>query len=534
MARKGCRDTGLTEGARRAPCRRRWWGRPPLDWQRLLGAAGGGLVLALVTIALARLTHTSWDILTDPAPSAQADFAWMYFALSTVWAHLWTGGSTAALYSVSAQRSWMTAHGVPYTALELYSYPPQFAVAFAWLGAFGYGAAGTVWTLLSFGWFVGAVAFGCELACPRRDWRVWTALAAVGLSCFPALTTFYWGQTDTLILFLVAAGLWSIHRGGRPLLGGACIALASVFKLTPAVLLVYFTARWVLGRMRDGGDAGPAGDAAARRRRAASDGWVAAGGLSMGLALTGLSVAAVGWGPFHSYLAQTLPEVQQIALAVGPAPMEQSLRGLLLLFLNPGFTVRVIADLLSLAAVVAVFVSDDRHPRADIRAEAAALALLPLLCSPSLEGHHFVAAVLPEVLLGGWLLEARVRRRVWALGLYAVAALLLAVPGEPFLPAVGRPLCSLPGQLGLLPGGGAIVVACAGQHLWSVLLLFGLALGGLLLPSGGPPRVGRRPQARTAVADPDRVCTQEQARSPASSISGWTWTHDTVPCTWRW
>lgn len=75
------------------------------------------------------------------------------------------------------------------------------------------------------------------------------------------------GQTTPLVLAAVLGGVW-LERRGRPVAGGALLALAAVIKLTPALLLVW----WLL------------------RRR-----WRAVGGFALGVGLAGgLGLAAMG------------------------------------------------------------------------------------------------------------------------------------------------------------------------------------------------------------------------------------------------
>ncbi len=457
-----------TRGAGATPSGRRW---------RLHPALAAGLSVAAVLLAIPRLALGYLHILQHTGMGSRTDFAWMYYAMRVVWLRLQGRLGSSALYRLASQRAWMRGQRIPFSGLDLYSYPPQFAVAFAPLAALGYRAARTVWTLLSLGWFLGGVGFACALADVRRDWRVWALLAGVGLACFPALTTFFWGQTDTLILFVTAAALWFIYRSRWPAVGGALLALGTLFKLTPAIILAYYAARWALGRACDRLRVG--GRRPEDRSRLARDRAVVVSGIATACAVTALSAAVLGWGPFVAYLTQVLPQVQKVALAVGPAPMEQSLRGVLLLFVRPGPGPRVAVDLLSVGAVAGLLAVDLRHPRGDPRGEAAGVALLSLVCAPSLEGHHFVVTALPEVVVGGWLLQRRDAPR-WAVAVawaaYAAAVLLLTVPGYPFLPRIGRPLCALSGHPAWITGGHVVAVACDGQHLWSVLLLYALAL----------------------------------------------------------
>jgi hypothetical protein len=436
------------------------------------------LGLGALALAVPRLVEGTAAILREPGPGSRTDFAWMYFAMRVAWLGLTRApGARHLLYDQAAATSWMRRHHVPYSPLDLYGYPPTFALAFAPLGALPYEVAQDVWTVLGFLSFLAAIALAADLALPRSPWGVRALVAALGLACFPALTTLYWGQTDTVVLLLLAAGLWCVARG-RAATGGALLMAGALLKLTPAVAVAFYAVRWGWAALR--GAPGRGRDAAVVR-----------GALAIGVLGTGAAIAALGWTPCAVYVRSVLPDVQRVALAVGSAPMEQSVRGVLLLFLAPGPLLRGLVDAAAVAAPAALLACDRRRPPGDERGLHAGVALLPLLSAPSLEGHHFVVAALPEVVVGGWLLDGRTGWRPWARRAawtaYGLAAIGLTVPGYPFLPALGRPLCAAPGQPGWLPA--ALLTACEGQHLWSVLLLFGLALSAV---------AARRPTERQA------------------------------------
>jgi hypothetical protein len=92
---------------------------------------------------------------------------------------------------------------------------------------------------------------------------------ALGLVFFPLLNGIYYGQVQLLILFLVVGTVLAAQRG-HPAIAGVLLALAIGFRLTPAVIVLYFA--W------------------SRNWRALA--WtIAAVALLVGITL------AVGWGP---------------------------------------------------------------------------------------------------------------------------------------------------------------------------------------------------------------------------------------------
>ncbi len=361
-----------------------------------------GAIAVAAAFAAWRLGHF-WaqvaPIYHTTALNSRLDFTWYDYAFQTVWRHL---NPARHLYDVAREDRWMAAHHLPYDHTDLYSYPPQFALLWSPLAALPLIAARTLWTQINLGAFFLGVAAAAVYARPRLEPAGWLLLAGLGLWAHPVRGNFFWGQSDALTLLLVTLGLAACLRPnpgrGAAVLGGACLGLAAVFKVTPVILLVYLPLRWALARGT------PRGRAAGL---AGLSGWVLVGASSLAVGWT------MGWSLLTTYLRRTLPAVEHSAWLHGPAPWNQSFRGILMVWgpNRPGLTAA--ADGFALAAVAALLALVALRPRLDVRLEAAGAALLVLLCSPSLEGHHFTAAVLPWLLLGGYLLDV-LPRRAWA------------------------------------------------------------------------------------------------------------------------
>ena len=366
------------------------------------------LAAAFAVWALGHFWSQIAPIYRTTALNSRLDFTWYDYAFQTVWRHL---DPTRHLYDVARQDRWMVAHHLPYDHTDLYSYPPQFALFWSPLAALPLPAARTLWTQINLGAFFLAVAVAAAYARPRLEPAGWLLLVGLGLLAHPVRGNFFWGQSDALTLLLVTLGLASCLRTnpsrGAALVGGACLGLAAVFKVTPTIVLVYLPSRWALGRDTPRGrSAGLAG----------LGGWIV-------VAVSSLVVGwTMGWSILTTYVRQTLPAVEHSAWLHGPAPWNQSFRGILMVWgvNRPGLTTA--ADTFAVAVLVALLALVALRPQLDVRLEAAGAALLVLLCAPSLEGHHFTVAVLPWLLLGGYLLEA-LPRRAWAWPAAAVFAL---------------------------------------------------------------------------------------------------------------
>lgn len=340
--------------------------------------------------ALLRFWHQIAPIYRSHALGSRSDFSWFFYGMQAAL----RPGAASHLYNVGAQDLWMRSHGFSYDHLDMFGYPPPFALIFAPLGALPYAAARTLWTqinLVALGVGIGVAAWH---AGPPRSIARRLLLVAGALVFQPLYANFYWGQPNALVLALLALGLWGIFRE-RPqrwaaVLGGVALGLGTVLKLTPAVVLAYLPLRWLLDRQGSRGQAALLG---------AVGGWVT---VAVASAAAG---AVMGWSVLWTYVAQAVPAVERSAWGHGPAPWNQSFRGLLMIWHRSAPWLGHASDAFAVGVYLLALLAVVLRRRLDPRLEAALAGLLVLLCSPSLEDHHFTVALLPWVLLGGYLLE---------------------------------------------------------------------------------------------------------------------------------
>jgi alpha-1,2-mannosyltransferase len=82
-----------------------------------------------------------------------------------------------------------------------------------------------------------ALVLGADQA--YRRYPQWVLIATLALCMEPVYTSITSGQVDIPILFALCLGYWAFKRG-HPILAGCAIAVATMIKLSPALLLLYF------------------------------------------------------------------------------------------------------------------------------------------------------------------------------------------------------------------------------------------------------------------------------------------------------
>lgn len=98
----------------------------------------------------------------------------------------------------------------------------------------------------------------------------------------PLADTLAYGQIDLVLLFLLTLALWAL-RNRRDAVAGALVALGTLFKIYPILLLAFFV---VKGH------------------------WRALIGFVVGMAVcNGLAIAVIGWNEHLIYLTQVLPNI---------------------------------------------------------------------------------------------------------------------------------------------------------------------------------------------------------------------------------
>jgi hypothetical protein len=220
---------------------------------------------ALAIFALAALAHLAYMIVFAFG-RAGPDF-WILFKGARDWAR---GGS---LYDLDAVLTNHFGH--------VFKVPPFYGMLFVPF-VFQDGER-----ILLFHRILNVLLLSATVLAWFRMWGLRVASAAglgtlILLNFRPIADTIAFGQIDVALLLALTLALWAM-RAERDLLAGALIALGTLFKIYPVILLALFVAK----------------------RR-----WSGLAGFALGMALlNGVAVAVMGWEMHRVYLTEVLPNI---------------------------------------------------------------------------------------------------------------------------------------------------------------------------------------------------------------------------------
>jgi hypothetical protein len=268
--------------------------------------------------------------------------------------------------------------------IDINAHPPTSVLLALPLAGLDYPEATLVWNLLSLG------ALGVSLWLIARQLRIAVSLWSLAplvtllLICNPFRQQVLQGQFNLILLLLLTA-TWVADRSERAALAGIWLGMATVVKLFPGFLLLYFAVRrqWKV---------------------------LLSAALTM-IALTALTAAVFGLQTYRSYVAEILPQVEQFRSSW----VNASLPGFWIKLFDPATATERVEPLwrssrlaqigAALSGVVVSILVAQRALRARTRRDkdlAFGLAVVGmLLVSPVTWDHYFLLLILPGLLL--WL-----------------------------------------------------------------------------------------------------------------------------------
>ena len=164
-----------------------------------------------------------------------------------------------------------------------YTYPPFFTFMLSPITYFKYETANRIWQGLNLLFLFGVIITVLKILGEFRLSPVMGLVLVLFLGSMPSYESFSLGQVNYLVILLCLLSL-KLDREGKAVLSALCLAAASIIKVTPAVLILYF-----LFFSKD-------------RRY-----FIRYAGFSAGFLI--VSGLAVGFGEFFRYLTYILPKL---------------------------------------------------------------------------------------------------------------------------------------------------------------------------------------------------------------------------------
>jgi hypothetical protein len=253
------------------------------------------------------------------------------------------------------------------------------------LSGLSYADAFLTWSLVSLAALVASLLLVTRNLGIRWDLPKVLLFIALALSCGPLNAQLYQGQLN-LVLLLLMVGVWAADRHERPILAGVLLGLATVLKIYPGFLFIFFVLR--------------------RRWR------VLSAGVATAAVLTAITLWAVGTDGFRDYVAVVMPTLPSWRSSWG----NLSVYALWSKLFNPAVRVAgmdstqpilrsppiaTLGTLFCDGALIAIWARMVVRARQRQDVDCAFALSLPvmLLVTPDVWSHYFVVLLLPIVLL---------------------------------------------------------------------------------------------------------------------------------------
>ncbi|MFC1514704.1 glycosyltransferase family 87 protein [Candidatus Omnitrophota bacterium] len=131
-------------------------------------------------------------------------------------------------------------NGLPrFEKIFSYQYPPLFTVLILPFTFFKYSLAKVFWLALNQIFVIGALFFIWASVIKKRSFTEVAFFLFLALNFYPLINNLNLGQINVLILFLIC-GAFYFFKKGNDIYCGIFLGLAAMFRITPALLIVYF------------------------------------------------------------------------------------------------------------------------------------------------------------------------------------------------------------------------------------------------------------------------------------------------------
>jgi hypothetical protein len=257
-----------------------------------------------------------------------------------------------------------------------YLYPPHFAVFLSWLSAFGDYGGNVIYALLSSVLFFIALILFTFMVVKKENKLGFFAIVGISAISYPVWIDVAYDNTNRIIFFLVAMTFYFHYYRKQSKWAGAFLGTAILFKITPAILFVFyfFKKKWKL----------------------------LFGAILAMLIETIIVSYVVGWEIMWNYVTHIFWSFSGNMTENFKAPANSSLQGVFNYFglVSLGkISFKIYVTILFICLLIWF-----RKERTQIQ-EIMLLSMLPLLFSPHLELNHMILAVLPTIILLNGIVE---------------------------------------------------------------------------------------------------------------------------------
>lgn len=252
-----------------------------------------------------------------------------------------------------------------------YLYPAHFAVAFAWLAYFPYLVSQTIWTiglsvLLLIGvYLISKIMFMENKEVKKKERVIFLfVMMIVALGIAPTTIDTFWVNSNRLIFFLISLSFYLHYYKKKSLWAGIFLGLATVFKITPAILIVFylFKKQWK----------------------------ILYGAIISGVVTTLISIKFVGFETIYNFITHDFWFYSKGLSAHYMPPVNSSIKAITTKYLtgvSPSI-IFVLYGLLLLGIYIYILIKNENKEK-----ELILLSLSPLLFTPHLETNHMILSL---------------------------------------------------------------------------------------------------------------------------------------------
>ncbi|WP_066314448.1 glycosyltransferase family 87 protein [Bacillus sp. FJAT-29814] len=251
-----------------------------------------------------------------------------------------------------------------------YLYPPHFAVFFSWLGLFSFNDAEYIWNLLlSLLYIIGLLLF-IKLIFKEKNYKFIISLVVLlSLLHYPFVFDTLLSNSNRLIFFLVAVMIYLLYEREKDFFAGIPLGLAIVFKVTPAIILVFYL---IKGKVK-----------------------LAIGTFISILICTLIVISTIGWRTLWNFSTKDFWNFNKKLGHFG-VPYDNSIQGIISTYVPDAPSNILFFIYFFIFFLLYIYLLQrSNHQKFEI----GIIVISPLIFSPHLEVHHLILSMFPLIII---------------------------------------------------------------------------------------------------------------------------------------